>query len=80
MDVLAFEKSKLWGCFLSTGNTCACRHVWHDMWCLLEQAKLVMAGDSESSVPMVDPNKMNLVAEVSIKEPQIYNKVTHTRA
>jgi len=24
----------------------------------------------------VDPNKMNLVAEVSIKEPKIYNKVS----
>ena len=37
-------------------------------------AKLVMSGDSEAAVPMVDPNKMNLVAEVSIKEPKIYNK------
>jgi len=37
-------------------------------------AKLVMDGVSESSVPMVDPNKMNLVAEVSIKEPKVYNK------
>ena len=36
-------------------------------------AKLVMDGDSEASVPMVDPNKMNLVAEVSIKEPKVYN-------
>ena len=33
-----------------------------------------MEGDSEASVPMVDPNKMNLVAEVSIKEPKVYNK------
>ena len=41
-----------------------------------QQAKLVMAGDSEASVPMVDPNKMNLVAEVSVKEPKVYNKVS----
>ena len=41
-----------------------------------QQAKLVMAGDSEASVPMVDPNKMNLVAEVSTKEPKVYNKVS----
>jgi len=36
-------------------------------------AKMVVEGDDVQKVPMVDPNKLNLVAEVSIKAPQVYN-------
>jgi carbamoyl-phosphate synthase small subunit len=36
-------------------------------------AKLVCDGVDPNSVPMEDPNKINLVAEVSCKAPQTYN-------
>ncbi|XP_076462198.1 multifunctional protein CAD-like isoform X2 [Babylonia areolata] len=35
--------------------------------------KLVVEGDQVSSIPMDDPNSMNLVAEVSLKAPAVYN-------
>mmetsp|Transcript_30549 Transcript_30549/g.73651 ORF Transcript_30549/g.73651 Transcript_30549/m.73651 type:complete len:2104 (+) Transcript_30549:136-6447(+) len=36
-------------------------------------AKLVMQGDDYNKVPMNDPNKINLVAEVSCKAPKVFN-------
>ncbi|EKX35079.1 hypothetical protein GUITHDRAFT_160213 [Guillardia theta CCMP2712] len=35
--------------------------------------KLVMDGDNENQIQFADPNKLNLVAEVSCKQPQVYN-------
>mmetsp|Transcript_8150 Transcript_8150/g.18911 ORF Transcript_8150/g.18911 Transcript_8150/m.18911 type:complete len:1493 (+) Transcript_8150:195-4673(+) len=39
--------------------------------CML--GKVVMFGTDPAKVPMEDPNKINLVAHVSIKAPQVYN-------
>uniref|UniRef100_A0A069DM27 CAD like protein n=1 Tax=Clytia hemisphaerica TaxID=252671 RepID=A0A069DM27_9CNID len=35
--------------------------------------KIVLDGEDEASVPFDDPNKRNLIAEVSCKEPKLYN-------
>eukprot|EP00105_Crassostrea_gigas_P002518 XP_011415078.1 PREDICTED: CAD protein isoform X1 [Crassostrea gigas] len=35
--------------------------------------KIVVEGMKSSDVPLIDPNKINLVSEVSLKEPVVYN-------
>ncbi|XP_061197574.1 CAD protein-like isoform X1 [Saccostrea echinata] len=35
--------------------------------------KIFMEGVDSASIPLMDPNKINLVAEVSLKEPVVYN-------